>query len=247
MSATRPDQPATNPPPFGPQKYLAEKHATSPAPAQRESSSAGSSGTPRQRRLARPRSPPAARASRSRARRRRGGRGAGSRGRAPGAPSAAGDVVRELHPRARQRRAARVLVLVPALHQHDGVRAAAARTPAVAARDAGRDRQRDPADAPGTTRAASLPHSAAIRAPDAASSSSIAAQVAFASSAAAHADGAEHRSAEVGVDPARVDHAANAQRVVERHPRHSERRRLRARRLATQGWRPPRRLWFPPR
>ena len=45
-----------------------------------------------------------------------------------------------------------------------------------------------PADAPGTTRAASLPHNDAIRAPDVASSSSIAAQVALASSAAAHAD-----------------------------------------------------------
>ena len=46
-----------------------------------------------------------------------------------------------------------------------------------------------PADAPGTTRAASRPHSAAIRAPAASSNSSIAAQVAFASAAAAHTAG----------------------------------------------------------
>ena len=49
-----------------------------------------------------------------------------------------------------------------------------------------------PADAPGTTRAASAPHSAAIRAPDASSSSSIAAHVEFASTAAAHAAPARH-------------------------------------------------------
>ena len=81
-----------------------------------------------------------------------------------------------------------------------------------------------PADAPGTTRAASAPHSAAIRAPAASSSSSIDAHVAFASAAAAHTAGPRHRAAEVGVDPARVDHAAHAQGGVDRHARHSERR-----------------------
>jgi hypothetical protein len=46
-----------------------------------------------------------------------------------------------------------------------------------------------PADAPGTTRAASLPHSEAISRPEESSSSSIAAHVEFASAAAAHAEG----------------------------------------------------------
>ena len=46
-----------------------------------------------------------------------------------------------------------------------------------------------PADAPGTTRAASVPTSVAMRSPLRASRSSIAAQVAFASCAAAHASG----------------------------------------------------------
>jgi hypothetical protein len=46
-----------------------------------------------------------------------------------------------------------------------------------------------PADAPGTTRAASAPLNAAIRVPAAASNSSIAAHVALASAAAAQAPG----------------------------------------------------------
>ena len=46
-----------------------------------------------------------------------------------------------------------------------------------------------PADAPGTTRAAGAPHSAATRAPVAASSSPSAAQEPFAAAAAAHTDG----------------------------------------------------------
>ena len=49
---------------------------------------------------------------------------------------------------------------------------------AVAAREHAPTASAIPADAPGTTRAASHPHSAAIRAPDASSSSSIAAHVA---------------------------------------------------------------------
>ena len=47
-----------------------------------------------------------------------------------------------------------------------------------------------PAEAPGTTRAASTPASAAIRSPDRASSSSMDAHEAFASDAAAHTEGA---------------------------------------------------------
>src|SRR4051794_24123413 len=41
MSATSPARPATNPPALGPQKYFAEKHATSPAFDQRSSSDIG--------------------------------------------------------------------------------------------------------------------------------------------------------------------------------------------------------------
>ena len=250
MSATRPERgrPRSRRR-SGPRSTWRRSTATSPARAQRDSSSAGSSGTPRRRRLARRRSPPAARASEAD----RGGvevRGVQDRGGPLAARERRRDVVGPLHPRARQRRAARVLVLVPALHQHDGVRSRAA-APRTSDRRRARCRPRSRARSPPTRPARpARPRSRTARRsarPEESSSSSIAAQVAFASAAAAHADGAEDRSAEVGVDPARVDHAPHAQRVVERHPRHSERRRLRARRHPGHGWRPPRRLWFPPR
>src|SRR4051794_14267784 len=137
------------------------------------------------------------------------------------------EVVDPLHPRARESGAARVHVLVPALHEHDRLHARQRlHRRAVAARHACPYRERDPRRGPGddprglapaqrgdprARRVEQLVH----RRPG---------RVRLLPRCARRPR--KHRSAQVRVDPGRVQHAAHAQRRVDAHQPDSDRREM---------------------